>query len=56
MARQIFTLAYIHIPGDQKALSEKDIFSTRFTPFFAVILIGFCTVVSVSFCTSYTEK
>jgi hypothetical protein len=56
MAGQIFTRAYIHIPGDQKTLSEEAIFSNCFTPFFAIILIAFCTVVSVSFRTSYTEK
>lgn len=56
MAGQNFTLGYIHIPGDQKTLSDEAIFSTCFTPFFAIILNGFCTVVSVSFCTSYTKK
>jgi hypothetical protein len=47
MAGQIFFRDYIHIPGNQKTLSEEAIFSTCFAPFFAIILIGFCTVVSV---------
>lgn len=47
MAGQGFTRACIHIPGDQKTLSEEAIFPTCFTPFFAIIRIGFCTVVSV---------
>ena len=48
MAGQGFTRAYIHIPCDQKTLSEGAIFPTWFTPFFAIILICFCTVVSVA--------
>jgi hypothetical protein len=58
MAGQVFTLAYIHIPGDQKTLSEEAIFPTFFTPFFAIFLIALCTVVSLSSSTLHfsTEK